>query len=86
MCIRDSTKTVKKWCVDQKIPAWLRPGLPVLDCGGCLAGVAGLGPDAALLPPHGAPAWRIRLTPPQEFQSLAAPEPSGRQSIQQQSL
>ena len=80
------TKTVKKWCVDQKIPAWLRPGLPVLDCGGCLAGVAGLGPDAALLPPHGAPAWRIRLTPPQEFQSLAAPEPSGRQSIQQQSL
>lgn len=37
-------------------------------------------------PRHGAPAWRIRLTPPQEFQSLAAPEPSGRQSIQQQSL
>ena len=77
------TKTVKKWCVDQRIPARLRPGLPVLDCGGRLAGVAGLGPEAALLPPPGAPAWRIRLIPPPEFQSLAVPEPSGRQSVQQ---
>ena len=77
------TKTVKKWCVDQRIPARLRPGLPVLDCGGRLAGVAGLGPEAALLPPPGAPAWRIQLIPPPEFQSLAVPEPSGRQSVQQ---
>lgn len=59
------------------------PGLPVLDCGGRLAGVAGLGPEAALLPPPGAPAWRIQLIPPPEFQSLAVPEPSGRQSVQQ---
>lgn len=71
------TKTVKKWCVDQKIPAWLRTGLPVLDCGGRLAGVAGLGPEAALLPLPGAPAWCIQLTPPKEFQSLAVPESSG---------
>ena len=77
------TKTVKKWCVDQKIPAWLRPGLPVLDCGGRLAGVAGLGPDAALLPLPGEPAWRIQLTPPQEFQSLAVPESSGQPRKQQ---
>ena len=77
------TKTVKKWCVDQKIPAWLRPGLPVLDCGGRLAGVAGLGPEAALLPLPGASAWCIQLTPPKEFQSLAVPESSGAEHTQE---
>ncbi len=77
------TKTVKKWCVDEKIPAHLRPGLPMLDCGGRLTGAAGLGPEASLTPLPGAPAWHIRLIPPPEFQSLAAPEPSGRPHNQQ---
>ena len=56
-------KTLKKWYMDEKIPRLSRDQLPVFQCGGRLAGAAGLGPDAAFLPQAGAEAWHICLTP-----------------------
>ena len=57
------TKTVKKWCVDEQIPAHLRPLLPVFLCWNRVAAVAGLGPDQAFLPQKGAEAWHITIRP-----------------------
>ncbi len=56
-------KAVKKLMIDEKIPRHLRHALPVLDCGGQVAGVMGLGPDAAFLPTVGQPCWLVRFTP-----------------------
>ena len=56
-------KTVKKWCVDNKIPAWLRACLPVVVQGEAVAAVANLGPDQAFLPQPGELAWHIRCVP-----------------------
>lgn len=56
-------KSVKKWLIDEKIPRILRDTLPVLDWVGQPAAVAGLGPQAALLPEVGQIAWHIRCTP-----------------------
>lgn len=56
-------RTVKKWMIDEKIPRHLRDTLPVLDCGGRVAGVLGLGPDAAFLPAAGQSCWLVRYTP-----------------------
>lgn len=54
-------KTVKKWFVDEKIPAHFRSCLPVLVSSAQVAAVAGLGPADELLPPIGASAWHIIL-------------------------
>ena len=54
-------KSVKKWFIDEKIPRPRRDLLPVLDCSGRAAAVAGLGPDAAFLPQPGQPAWHLTL-------------------------
>lgn len=54
-------KTVKKWCIDEKVPARLRPVLPVLEWGGQVAAVAGLGPAEAFLPRIGTGAWHITI-------------------------
>lgn len=56
-------KTIKKWCVDEKIPAHLRDCLPILVCGDQVAGAAGLGPAEAFLPLPGAGAWHITVKP-----------------------
>ena len=56
-------KTVKKWCIDLKIPAHLRDSLPVLALDSRVAAVAGLGPDAAFLPGCGSLSWHIRIVP-----------------------
>ncbi|MBQ3557811.1 MAG: tRNA lysidine(34) synthetase TilS [Oscillospiraceae bacterium] len=56
-------KAVKKLMIDEKIPRHLRHALPVLDCGGQVAGVVGLGPDAAFLPTVGQPCWFVRYIP-----------------------
>ena len=56
-------RTVKKWMIDEKIPRHLREQLPVLDCGGQVAGVVGLGPDTAFLPCAGQTCWFIRYIP-----------------------
>lgn len=53
---------MKKWCVDEKIPAVLRGSLPLLEREGHVAAVAGLGPDVNFLPEAGADAWRITIT------------------------
>ena len=54
-------KTVKKWWVEEKLPAHLRPSLPLLVRKDQIAAAAGLGPEASLCPAPGAPAWRIRV-------------------------
>ena len=52
-------KTIKKWYIDEKIPAHLRPTLPVFLREGQLAAAAGLGPGQCALPTSGQPAWHI---------------------------
>ena len=61
------TKTVKKWCVDLKIPAYLRDSLPVLALEDRAAAVGGLGPDMGSLPGPGERAWHIRIFPAENF-------------------
>lgn len=56
-------KAVKKLMIDEKIPRHLRDTMPVLDCGGQVAGVIGLGPDAAFVPAPGQACWLVRFTP-----------------------
>jgi len=56
-------RTVKKWMIDEKIPRHLRDRLPVLDCSGQVAGVLGLGPDAAFVPASGQACWLVRYDP-----------------------
>lgn len=55
-------KTIKKWCIDEKIPAHLRPALPVFLCQDRVAAVAGLGPDQSFLPGLGQDAWHITVS------------------------
>ena len=52
-------KTIKKWYIDEKIPAHLRPTLPVFLQDGQLAAAAGLGPGQCALPTQEQPAWHI---------------------------
>lgn len=54
-------KTVKKWMIEEKLPRRERDGLPLLDLGGQTAAAAGLGPEAALAPREGRPAWHILI-------------------------
>lgn len=63
-------RTVKKLMIDEKIPRHLRDLLPVVECGGQLAGVVGLGPDAAFLPAVGQPCWLVRYNPKKERKSI----------------
>ena len=56
-------KTLKKLMIEEKIPRHLRESLPVLEWGGRLAAVAGLGPDAAFLPREGGACWHITCRP-----------------------
>lgn len=55
-------RAVKKIFIDEKIPRFTRDTLLVLDCGGHVAAVAGLGPDAAFLPNTGEACWHITFT------------------------
>lgn len=56
-------KTVKKWMIEARLPRLQRDTLPVLDTGGAVAAVAGLGPDQGFLPQPGQKAWHISVTP-----------------------
>ncbi len=56
-------KTVKKWMIEEKIPRFQRDVLPVFDCGGQAAAVAGLGPDRAFAAEEGLEAWHIVIAP-----------------------
>ena len=56
-------RTLKKILIDEKIPSHTRNLLPVLDCRGRVAAVAGLGPDADFLAVPGEPCWHIVCTP-----------------------
>ena len=55
-------KTVKKWMIEKKLPRFQRDVLPVLDRGGQVAAVAGLGPDRGFAPEAGRPAWHVAIT------------------------
>lgn len=52
-------RMLKKLLIDEKIPRHVRDTIPVLDCGGRVAAVAGLGPDRAFLPAPGEECWHI---------------------------
>lgn len=54
-------KTVKKWMIEEKLPRFQRAVLPVFDCGGQVAAVAGLGPDRAFAAREGRGAWHITV-------------------------
>lgn len=56
---REGGKTLKKWMIEKKIPRRVREQVPVLDVGGAVAGVAGLGADRAFLARPGEEAWKI---------------------------
>ena len=55
-------KTVKKWMIEEKIPRFRREALPVFDCGGQAAAVAGLGPDRTFAAREGRSAWHITVS------------------------
>ena len=59
-----NTKTLKKWCIDEKIPRPLRDSLPVLTAGDAILAAAGLGPDEAWTARPGEPSLHIKLIPP----------------------
>lgn len=56
-------KSVKKWMIQERLPRHCRDLLPVFDCGGQVAAVAGLGPDRAMLPQPGQSSWLITISP-----------------------
>lgn len=56
-------KSVKKWMIQEKLPRFQREVLPVFECGGAVAAVAGLGPDRAFSAQKGQGAWHITVAP-----------------------
>ncbi|MCI9155464.1 MAG: tRNA lysidine(34) synthetase TilS [Lawsonibacter sp.] len=56
-------KTVKKWMIEEKLPRFQRDVLPVFQCGGQVAAVAGLGPDRAFAAQANREAWHIVISP-----------------------
>lgn len=56
-------KSVKKWMIQEKLPRFQRDALPVFECGGAVAAVAGLGPDRAFSAQNGQGAWHITVAP-----------------------
>ena len=56
-------KTVKKWMIEEKVPRFQREVLPVFDCGGQVAAVAGLGVDRTFAAKEGLGAWHITIMP-----------------------
>ena len=56
-------RLLKKILIDEKIPQHVRNMIPILDCGGRVAAVAGLGPDRAFLPGTGQECWHITCIP-----------------------
>ena len=55
-------RTVKKLMIDEKLPRHLRDCVPVVDCGGRVAAVVGLGPDADFVPAPGEDCWQFVFT------------------------
>lgn len=56
-------KSVKKWMIQEKLPRFQRDSLPVFECGGAVAAVAGLGPDRTFSALNGQGAWHITVEP-----------------------
>lgn len=54
-------KTLKKWMIDEKIPANLRASLPVFQCGDRVVAVAGLGSAQSAAPAGEGMAWHITI-------------------------
>ena len=55
-------KTVKKWMIEERVPRFQRSALPVFDCSGQTAAVAGLGPDQAFAAKAKKSAWHITVS------------------------
>ena len=58
---RGGSRTVKQLMIDRRVPRVLRDRTPVLDAGGAVAAVAGLGPEERFLPQPGQAAWQIEI-------------------------
>ncbi len=54
-------KTLKALMIDKKVPAAQRGGVPVLECGGQIAAVWGIGADPRFRPEMGQPCCRIDI-------------------------
>lgn len=59
-------KTIKKLMIEQKLPAPLRDGVPVLACGNAAAAAGGLGPHRDALAAPGAESFHITITKEKE--------------------
>lgn len=57
------TKTLKKWCIEKKIPLHDRDRLPVVVCDGRVVAVLGLGVDRRFLPQEGDTCLVLRAEP-----------------------
>lgn len=57
------TKSLKRWLIEEKIPARQRDSLPVFRWEQRVAAVGGLGPDRAAAAGGPGPAWHIQITP-----------------------
>lgn len=60
-------RTVKKLFIDRKVPRAMRDTLPVLESGGAVLAVAGLGASRDALPQAGQAAWIIRVKEKEEI-------------------
>lgn len=56
-------RTLKKILIDEKVPRFERDMIPVLDSGGRVAAVAGLGADSAFVPSPDEACWHIVCIP-----------------------
>lgn len=55
-------KSLKRWFIDEKVPAHRREQIPVLAAGKAAAAAGGLGPDRRYVPAEGSAAWHIILS------------------------
>lgn len=60
---RSRSQTLKRLLQERRVPAWARPGLPLLYRDGALAGVADLWVCAGHEAAAGEPGWRVRWAP-----------------------
>ncbi len=55
------SKAIKKWMIDEKVPAALRNAVPVLELEGRVAAVWGLGADPDFRPAPGEPCYQLTI-------------------------
>ena len=71
-CLRlpGGSKSLRALMIDRKIPAALRSGVPVIECGGRIAAVWGVGSDPAFRPAAGQLCYQIDVVPEKERENV----------------